>query len=297
MKTKTLLLSLLVASVINQSTFSQDSNSGKSLFDYFRQTPPKDTAKIFAPGIISDTVKKAWSLAISPFGDEVFFSRGIWPNTKIIYMKKMRNKWSSPDTAFFSRDCWATEPTFSPDGKYLYFSTSKGKKDIRYYNLWRINKIRKGWSQPESLFDIGEDSIWEFHSTVTVDGSLYFCYWDNKKLTGEIYISQCDANKCSDPIRTDNSISIGYSDVNPYVNPEGGYMIFASNRPNGYGDYDRYISYRNNNGTWTSPKNLGPKFNTKDADSDIDISPDGKYIFFYQNGNIYWKQIGDLISQ
>lgn len=297
MKTKTVLLSLLVATVINQSISSQDSNSEKSLFDYFRQVPPKDIAKIFAPGIISDTIKKAWSFAISPYGDEVFFSRGIWPNTKIMYMKKMGNKWSLPDTAIFSRDCWATEPTFSPDGKYLYFSSSKEKMDIKYYSLWRVKKIRDVWSQPENLFDIGGDSIWEFHPTITNDGSLYFCYWDNKNLTGNIYMSQCDANKWSVPIRIGNPISIGYSDVNPFISPEGKYMIFASNRPDGYGDYDRYISYKNNEGTWTSPKNLGPKFNTKDSDSDMDISPDGKYIFVYLNGNIYWMSIGDLILQ
>lgn len=297
MKTKTVLLSLLVATVIIQSISSQDSNSEKSLFDYFRQVPPKDTAKIFAPGIISDTIKKAWSFAISPYGDEVFFSRGIWPNTKIMYMKKMGNKWSLPDTAIFSRDCWATEPTFSPDGKYLYFSTSKEKMDIKYYSLWRVKKIRDMWSPPESLFDIGGDSIWEFHPTITSDGSLYFCYWDNKNLTGNISMSQCDANKWSVPIRIGNPISIGYSDINPFIHPEGGYMIFASNRPYGYGDYDRYISYKNNDGTWTSPKNLGPKFNTKDSDSDMDISPDGKYIFVYLNGNIYWMPIGDLLLQ
>lgn len=297
MKTKTVLLSLLITTAIIQSTFPQESISEKKPFDYFKQIPPKDTAILFATGIISDTVKKAWSLAISPYGDEVFFSRGVWPNTKIMYMKKMGNKWSLPDTAIFSKDCWATEPSFSPDGKYLYFSTSKGKTDIKYYSLWRIKKIRDGWSRPQSLFDIGGDSIWEFHPTITSDGSLYFCYWDNKNQTGDIYMSQCEANKCFDPIRIGNPISIGYSDVNPFINPEGGYMIFVSNRPDGYGDYDRYISFRNNDGTWTSPKNLGPKFNTQDSDSDMDISPDGKYIFVYMKGNIYWMPIGDLIYQ
>lgn len=294
MKTKTVWFCLLIATVVNQSISSQNSNSEKNLFDYFGQDFP-ETSKIFAPGIISDTIKKAWSLAISPYGDEVFFSTGIWPDTKIMYMKKTGTMWSLPDTAIFSKDCWATEPTFSPDGKYLYFSTSKEKTDIKYYSLWRVKKSDE-WSQPESLFDIGGDSIWEFHPTITSDGSLYFCYWDNKNLTGNIYMSQCNANKWSVPIRVIDPVSIGCSDVNPFINPEGEYMIFASNRPLGYGDYDRYISYRNHDGTWTNPKNLGPEFNSKDSDSDMDISPDGRYVFVYRNGNIYWMPIGDLIN-
>lgn len=297
MKTKFVLFSLLVAAVLNQCMSSHVSDSEKILFDYFGQIPPKDTAEIFAPGIISDTVKKAWSLAVSPNGDEVFFSRGQWPNTKIMHMKKTGDSWSLPDTAGFSRDCWATEPAFSPDGRYLYFSTSKENMDIYNYSLWRIKKIRDVWSQPEKLFDIGGDSIWEFHPSVASDGSLYFCNWDNKNQTGNIYMSQCDENKCSDPVKIDNPISIGYSDVNPFISPDGRYMIFTSNRPGGYGDYDRYISYRNNDETWTSPKNPGPEFNTKDGDSDMDVSPDGKYLFAYLNGNIFWMPVGDFLLQ
>ena len=172
MKTKAVLFSLLFTVVFSQCKSSHVSDSGKSLFDYFGQIPPKDTAELFAPGIISDTIKKAWSLAVSPKGDEVFFARGVWPDTKIMYMKKTGDSWSLPDTAGFSRDCLATEPAFSPDGRYLYFSTSKENMDIYNYSLWRIKKIGDVWSQPEKLFDIGGDSIWEFHPSVASDGSL-----------------------------------------------------------------------------------------------------------------------------
>ncbi|MGB8492600.1 MAG: hypothetical protein WCE64_16220 [Bacteroidales bacterium] len=297
MKTILVLLSLLIITSTTQSLFPQKSASKLKPFDYFGQIPPEDALKIFAPGIISDTTKIAHALAISPNGDEVFYSTGTWPNTKIMHMIKTGDLWSLPDTAIFSKDCWATEPAFSPDGKYLYYSTSKGKTDINNYSLWRTKKLRDKWSSPESLFDIGGDSIWEFHPTITNDGSLYFCYWDAKNQTGDIYVSQFMANKFSDPVITGNLISTGYSDVNPFVSPDGMYMLFASNRPGGHGNYDRYISFKNNDGTWTSPKNLGPKFNTRDDDSDMDISPDGKYLFVYLKGKIYWMPIGNLVRQ
>jgi Tol biopolymer transport system component len=297
MKSKTVLLSLLIIAALIYCSCLHKSPSEKKPFDYFGQFPPKDTAELFAPGIISDTAKRASALAISPYGDEVFFSAGVWPNTKIMYMKKNGGKWSSSDTAAFSKECWATEPAFSPDGRYLYFSTSKGKKDIKYYSLWRIEKIDDHWAEPESLFDIGADTIWEFHPSVTSDGSVYFCYWDSKNQAGDIYVSQCVANKYSDPIRTGNPISSEYSDADPFVSPDGAYMIFASNRPGGYGDHDQYISFKEKDGTWSSLKNLGPKFNTGEGDYDMDISSDGKYIFLYLKNMIYWMPIGDLISR
>jgi hypothetical protein len=297
MKTRTVLLGLLISAAIIQCTFSPKSVSEKKPFDYFGQTPPEDSAKLFAPGIISDTAKKASDLAISPNGDEVFYAIGVWPNTKIMHMVKSGDQWSKSDTAAFLKDCWATEPAFSPDGRYLYFSTSKGKSDIKYFNLWRAKKVKDGWSEPESIFDIGGDTIWEFHPTITKDSAIYFCYWDSKKQSGDIYVSQCSANKCSDPVKIGDPISSDYSDADPFVSPDGTYMIFASNRPGGYGGHDQYISFKNNDDTWTNLKNVGTKFNTQLDDYDMDISPDGKYIFVYVKNNIYWMPIGDLITR
>jgi hypothetical protein len=74
-------------------------------------------------------------------------------------------------------------------------------------------------------------------------------------------------------------------------------MIFSSNRPGGFGGLDQYISFRNNDRTWTSPKNIGPKFNTRNDDYDMDISPDGKYIFIYLKNSIYWMTLGNLINR
>ena len=211
---------------------------------------------------------------------------------------KMGDKWLLADTAIFSKDCWATEPAFSPDGQYLYFSTSKGKTDTKNYSLWRVKKIKEGWSQPESLFDVGGDSIFEFHPTITSDGLIYFCGWKAKNATGNIYMSQCVSNKCSDPIKIGTPINSSYNVVDPFISPDGTYMIFASDQPGGYGGLDQYISYRNSDGTWTNPKNLGSKFNTRNDDYDMDISPDGKYIFIYQKkSSIYWMPIGNLICR
>ena len=267
----------------------------RSAFDYFGQVHPGDSAEIFAPGIISDTATRESALAISPSGKEVFFVRGEWPDTKIMHMVKSGEKWSSPDTAEFSKDCRATEPAFSPDGRYLYFSTSKGKSDIRDYNLWRTEKTEAGWLTPVSLFDIGGDSIWEFHPSVAKGGSLYFCYWDVKNSTGDIYFSRCITDKYSEPVKIDTPVNTDYSDADPFVDEEGSYMIFSSNKPGGYGGHDQYISFNTGDGVWSAPVNLGLKFNTKEDNYDMDISPDGNFIFLYMNDDIYWMKKGNLL--
>lgn len=291
MKAKVILTGLLIISI--QSSFSQRPDKS---FDYFGQVTPVDSAELFAPGLISDTAKKARALAISPVGDEVFFSTGVWPRSKIMYMKKNGGKWSSPDTASFSGSCWATEPAFSPDGRYLYFSSSRGKPDISYYSLWRVKKSGDGWSEPVNIFDIGGDTIWEFHPGITNDGSLYFCYWDSKKSTGDIFMSECNDEGCSDPLRIGSPVSTGYNDADPFISPDESFMIFSSDRPGGYGGLDQYTSFRNNDGTWTDLKNTGPEFNTEGDDYDMDITPDGKYILLYVKNNVYWLPADNRIN-
>lgn len=51
---------------------------------------------------------------------------------------------------------------------------------------------------------------------------------------------------------------------------------------------DVYVSFRKSDGTWTNPKNVGPTINTENDDDVGDISPDGKFLFFTRNDDIYW---------
>jgi Tol biopolymer transport system component len=64
-----------------------------------------------------------------------------------------------PKVAEFCVDCFATEPAFSPDGKYLYFSSSKGEQDIKQYCIWPLAKVGNEWSQPEKVIDIKDQDI------------------------------------------------------------------------------------------------------------------------------------------
>lgn len=265
------------------------------ILDYLGQTPPGDTPEVFAPGIISIEGRKEKSLTISPEGDEIFFCQAGYPdNSKIYQMIKTDTGWTHPFLAEFIKDDYATEPALSPDGKTLYFSTCRGKSDTYDYNLWRVKKENGEWSEPESLFDIDSSKIYEFHPSVTQDGILYFCWWNPYPIyAGKIYFSKFGSNgyletiKLGMPVNT-QYIDNNHRDVDPYIAPDESYLIIKSNRPGGYGEMDLYISYKKENGGWTNPKNLGPNINTSSGDDVGDISPDGKYMFFTKNDDIYW---------
>jgi Tol biopolymer transport system component len=81
-------------------------------------------------------------------------------------------------------------------------------------------------------------------------------------------------------------------DWGPCIAPDESYLIFISERLGGFGYSDLYISFKNMEGSWTSPVNMeknGTGINLKDTGTgSATISPDGKYLFFSRSGDIYW---------
>jgi hypothetical protein len=82
----------------------------------------------------------------------------------------------------------SSEPAFSPDGKHLYFSSSKGMTDISDYSIWRVKKTGNSWSNPRKVIDIEAPNKWEFHPAVT-GNTVYFCSWNSDQKAGSIYKS------------------------------------------------------------------------------------------------------------
>lgn len=72
-----------------------------------------------------------------------------------------------------------------------------------------------------------------------------------------------------------------------YVSPEEELMIFRSNRPDGFGGSDLYIIFRTEQNDWSNPVNLGSKIRYPSDELGGDITPDGNYLTFGRDGDIY----------
>ncbi|MCB0562804.1 MAG: carboxypeptidase regulatory-like domain-containing protein [Phaeodactylibacter sp.] len=70
----------------------------------------------------------------------------------------------------------------------------------------------------------------------------------------------------------------GFSTGWPNFSPDGNSLYFASNRPDGFGGFDLYVSFRMGN-TWSTPENLGPNVNTPGDE----VSP------FFDGNNLYFS--------
>jgi outer membrane protein OmpA-like peptidoglycan-associated protein/tetratricopeptide (TPR) repeat protein len=106
-------------------------------------------------------------------------------------------------------------------------------------------------------------------------------------------------------IHLDENINSEWPDYAPAVNEAGDFMIFTTRRPelntnpsiaDDYEYYEEIFYSRKVDGKWQAAKNFGPPINTRFHNASISISPDGKEMFLYSDGNggdIYFSLLDD----
>lgn len=88
------------------------------------------------------------------------------------------------------------------------------------------------------------------------------------------------------PTRLSTINSNKFSNKQPSISPDGRTLYFVSNRPGGYGNYDIWKSNLNDDGTWSSPENLGSTINTEGEEQSPFIHFDNQTLYFASDGHI-----------
>ncbi len=257
--------------------------------DYFGQTPPGDSAEIFARGIISLTDRDEGKIVFSPDGREIFFEVFINRQSKIYQTKRVNNSWTEQVEVPFPGNSNVGLPFFSADENRLYF-TNWAKKDI-----YRVECSDGVWGEMQPLPPPYNTSSSDICYTATRDGVVYL---SSRRQGGSQGYSSIWSIQ---PSSTEAMKVVSFPDADasePFVAPDGSYLIFRSDRPGGYGVVDLYICFSKGNNAWTAPVNM-EKSNAKINIAGYhqlaaSLSPDGKYLFFGRHNNlgkmfdIYW---------
>ena len=168
----------------------------------------------------------------------------------------------------------------SPDGNYLYFSSSR-PADFAESNIWRAERLNNSWAYPELVETLCSDSD---EALCSFSSNGIFAYlmgkYEQSRQDFDIYTSQ-NKNGWSSPTRL-TTVNSDHQEIDPYVYQDR-LMLFSSNRPGGFGGYDIYLSIYID-GSWQRPFNLGANVNTPGDEIAPFLDWDGKTIFFSSNG-------------
>lgn len=222
---------------------------------------PVLSVEIFAEGLVSTNLKQR-DLTISPNRTEMYFTvfgSGFDGN---IYFSTFENEtWSVPKVASFSGGSQDLEPSFSPDGTRLYFSSNRGSSS---FDIYYVNRLDDGtWSDPISVGSPINTSANEFYPSVSENGSLYFtANYSNGQGGEDIWYAELEDGAYKTPVSLANFCG-ATDEFNAYVAPDESFIYFSSfGRPDGQGGGDLYIARKDASGEWSPASNLGTRVNS-----------------------------------
>ncbi len=278
----------ILFSILFSCTDNPTAHRGSGAFDslsgpYLGQKPPGTEPEIFAPGLITTHYSQSYSAFLHEA--RVFvYSAGTEKGHETFFTYEKSGHWTAPQRAPFEELQGHPNYTAGPIGRKVYFHSGRPTHpdDTREDdNIWTIEWTGSDWTEPEALPPPANSDYGEAYPSAAADGTVYFFTWRRPGTRGyDIWVSRCIDGEYREAERLPWPINSDFIEYDPYVAPDGSFLIFGSTRPGGYGKSDNYVCFHKGSGSWTPPINLGHPFNSTSYDLCANGTPDGKYFFF-----------------
>lgn len=261
---------------------------------YMGQNPPKDTPEIFAPDIVS-TDAYEFAITFSLDGKDIFFTRrpkNEEGDNSIFHSYHNGTKWTSPKLASFAKSGYVElAPYCSPDQHKVYFHSERehpetGEKMTNDEKIWYSEKKCDLWGEPVYLPGI-INTGWVMGIAAANSGALYLC----GEVEGKSGLLSSD---CENGSYT--NINKCFDGVHPYIAPNEEYIIYDVIQKN-WEETELYIRFKGSNGSWGEAVRLPSTINKTRTESFARVSPDGKYLFFQREGDIYWVKFESVLNE
>ncbi len=144
------------------------------------------------------------------------------------------------------------------------------------------NPKTQTWSKAKPIPQI--DTIAnEASCSFNPDNNIVIIYKDDSY--GSLYWGKLINGRWSALHKFPRPINTLNSETHGTITSDGKILYFASDRPEGFGGTDIWMSKLNSDGTWSKPINLGPNINTAGDEDAPFITPDGKHLYFSSTGH------------
>jgi len=249
-----------------------DSSQEENL--YFGYRPPGLTPELFIP---KKSTSQDWKL-----GDTDSLNMG-----EFYFTYTGNDPFESPVVAY------RNEGSYYRVNKYS-FKHNPGDSNILYSRWNYIERTDSGWSKIKSLGPMFDREDWGIMvMSVSSKGTFVF---DDYKSNDVLRMSRIIDGRREEPKLLDKHINTGKWTAHPFIAPDESFLIWGSERDDGYGLSDNYISFRQPDGSWGPAINMGDKINSDLVENGVSLTPDGKYLLFgrseekvREDGSTYWE--------
>jgi outer membrane protein OmpA-like peptidoglycan-associated protein/tetratricopeptide (TPR) repeat protein len=174
----------------------------------------------------------------------------------------------------------------SIDERRVYtYNDKSGLGDIYYsdYMNGRFSTI-----VPVKINDVNNAERWETHYTVSPDGNTVFFVSDRLEGYGkrDIYMMEKIDGEWSEPKNMGGNINSEWDEDAPFMGLDNNVLYFSSTDSSSMGEFDIFMSVKDENKIWSNPVNLGYPINSVGDDLFYTHTADGKkaYLTSFRKG-------------
>jgi len=184
--------------------------------------------------------------------------------------------WTEPRPAPFAAPGLEADPFFTPDGRWLYFISTRatGSSSSKDLDIWRMRRNSAGhWGSPERLPEPINSPGAEWFPRPAPDGWLYFGS-DRPGGQGKTDIWRARVNARGE-WRIENlgaAINGPGNEYEALPSPDGEHLIIEAD--DGYFESDRLAD------GWSPRRRLGPQINVNGSEIGAVFSPSGRSVLF-----------------
>ena len=187
-------------------------------------------------------------------------------------------------------------PEYSPftnaDESVLFFTsrrvnTTGGKMDVNdlvfYEDIYTSDKANSSWSEARNPSSPLNSKQHDAPVGLSPDGQTLLVYKGTNG--GDIYECKLKGNSWTTPKKLNKNINTDYHESSGSISFDGKTLYYVSDKENGYGGSDIYVSVKTKKGEWGEPVNIGPTINTPYDEEGVFIHPDGRTLYFSSKGH------------
>ncbi len=154
-------------------------------------------------------------------------------------------------------------PVINAAGDELYFTSKVEVEEGEFAERLFYSKMgtKKTWSKPVEI-KITEDIFADIAPLYVNPANNLSLIYNSESNNGDIFVIEKINGKWEQVKGFPKSINSKYWEPSASMFPDNNTLVFSSNRPDGFGGLDLYISRKDEKGKWSDPENLGPEINT-----------------------------------
>lgn len=236
--------------------------------------------------------------AFDPRTGEFYFVRSspTFEGWRILVSRCTPTGWSKPAPPVFAGDGVEADPYFTPDGRTLYFISTRSLNGVKRADLdiWRVDRGDDGvWGAPTHLPEPVNSDGPEWFPRPSADGWLYFGSKRPGGLGGnDIWRARADATGRWAVENLGPAVNTAGQEYEPLPSPDGSRLIVMA-------DGGLYETRKTKAG-WSPRVTLGPDVNVDGSEIGAVFSPGGRSLLFSrdtkepQSGEFFvWHETGE----